>query len=644
MLLGWSGNTMADDYLKKITAGPWSGGSIDNSGNGKADFCQLGAENDAGFNILMIWAQPGLIMAIIDRDMHLKKGKYYPAEISIDPVWQGNSRFKATSSTALTLAVFNNKKIIRALKQGSKMTIIANGAGRWRTPLRGSSKAISTLKSCYRTEVEGKPLLVAKKALRPATKPTSRPKAPVARPMGILLMPEKHNFAPGQKITLAFSGFPARGQDWIALSSVSHKADQYFDMVMLEGRPHSGSHSFNGLPAGNYELRAYTNWPDGGYKIATKASISVAKASAMPKAPIPLTSLDNPVSPAQSSVSIKDANSISETEPVDDLEDEPEEEAPIETSMDMAQQAPLKDKAPAGVKRPRTVISNPDLAQIPVSIQIPQDQLPPVIAPDAPRGLGVEIPAIDSWPYYDFGGKGVDEVSSLLNLPKNLCQVGHHKNWQCEDQGKSKFTITQYSDDNKHAKKLVMVFGSKGLGNVIKLTKDGNKNLLITFNSYEKRQVQQVSYRKIIEGRMFGVPDGLTYTYRKGIAESIKEMRPKKEGAHMSHQSHGKEISVDLNNTSPNLNGFRKDHGVYDNGRRTGTWKFYRDGKLTLIENYDHGKLNGIKVRYKNGIIISVSGYRNNENYYQIEYRNGKLHSWKSKENGKWPDAYTYMK
>ncbi len=48
-------SVLADDYLKVLTSGSWSGGSIDNTGNGKADFCQLNAGSDAGFTILLIW-------------------------------------------------------------------------------------------------------------------------------------------------------------------------------------------------------------------------------------------------------------------------------------------------------------------------------------------------------------------------------------------------------------------------------------------------------------------------------------------------------------------------------------------------------------------------------------------------------------
>lgn len=121
--------------------------------------------------------------------------------------------------------------------------------------------------------------LVAKKK-KPA------PIAPVQTKPQISLSPGQAAFAPGQKIQVSFSGLPATGQDWIALSAVGHKPDEYFDMKMLEGRPKTGTHSFTGLPQGDYEVRVYTNWPDGGYTVAAKTGIRVAKAPAPPKQPV----------------------------------------------------------------------------------------------------------------------------------------------------------------------------------------------------------------------------------------------------------------------------------------------------------------------------------------------------------------------
>ncbi len=287
----YSVSVLADDYLKVLNSGSWSGGSIDNTGNGKADFCQLNAGSDAGFTILLIWAEPGLLMAVVDDDLNLSKGQLYPAEISIDPVWSGRSSLKATSSSVLVLKIFKNKKIINALKRGSTLSINVEDAGRWQAPLQGSSRAITKLKSCYHTEVEGRSPYVAKKSPRPKPIKKSIPKPAVELPAAISLMPDKSTFTPDQKISISFSGLPAKGQDWLALSAVSHQSNEYFDTIMLKGKPKSGRHGFIALPEGEYEVRAYTNWPDGAYKIAAKTSVLVAQAHAAPKPPIAPVSL-----------------------------------------------------------------------------------------------------------------------------------------------------------------------------------------------------------------------------------------------------------------------------------------------------------------------------------------------------------------
>ncbi len=120
----------------------------------------------------------------------------------------------------------------------------------------------------------------------------------------ISINPGKSIFEPGQNIMVTFSGLPAKGQDWLAISDINHKSDEYFDLVMLEGKPKSGTHSFSGLPEGNYEIRVYTNWPDGGYHIAAKIPIKVAKAKVIPKPSTPVvTKQQKTVPPSKKTIS-----------------------------------------------------------------------------------------------------------------------------------------------------------------------------------------------------------------------------------------------------------------------------------------------------------------------------------------------------
>ncbi len=148
----------------------------------------------------------------------------------------------------------------------------------------------STASGAAKKVIKQKPAPLVAKEKKPA------PIAPVQTKSQISLSPGQTAFAPGQKIQVSFSGLPATGQDWIALSAVGHKPDEYFDMKMLEGRPKTGTHSFTGLPEGDYEVRVYTNWPDGGYTVAAKTGIRVAKAPVPPKQPVaPMAAPKSPV-------------------------------------------------------------------------------------------------------------------------------------------------------------------------------------------------------------------------------------------------------------------------------------------------------------------------------------------------------------
>ncbi len=93
-------------------------------------------------------------------------------------------------------------------------------------------------------------------------------------------------FAPGARIEVTFDGLSGRGQDWLAIAGVDQGPKQYFDMVMLDGSPTSGRHSFRALPEGDYVVRLYLDWPNGAYRIAAQDRVSVRKTK--PAAPQPV--------------------------------------------------------------------------------------------------------------------------------------------------------------------------------------------------------------------------------------------------------------------------------------------------------------------------------------------------------------------
>jgi len=98
---------------------------------------------------------------------------------------------------------------------------------------------------------------------------------PVPVPVKVKVWPGKPVFSPTEAVTIGYAGLPGKGQDWLAIASPDHAPDQYFDFVMLEGRPKQGRHVFKLLPPGRYQVRVYADWPEAGYAIAAKVDVTV---------------------------------------------------------------------------------------------------------------------------------------------------------------------------------------------------------------------------------------------------------------------------------------------------------------------------------------------------------------------------------
>ena len=70
---------------------------------------------------------------------------------------------------------------------------------------------------------------------------------------------DKTTYQLNEPITVTFTGMSGATTDWIALANASDPDDTYLAYADTLGAV-SGSHTFSGLPAGNYELRAYFDW------------------------------------------------------------------------------------------------------------------------------------------------------------------------------------------------------------------------------------------------------------------------------------------------------------------------------------------------------------------------------------------------
>jgi len=106
----------------------------------------------------------------------------------------------------------------------------------------------------------------------------------------ILLKTDKASYSPGEPIKVNFSGFPGNKQDWISIAYPYYQPNQSLQWQYTQGRT-QGTISFKGLPAGDYEVRAYLNWPEGKYTIKARTPFKVTKTNTTP---FPQDNIGNP--------------------------------------------------------------------------------------------------------------------------------------------------------------------------------------------------------------------------------------------------------------------------------------------------------------------------------------------------------------
>ncbi len=144
----------------------------------------------------------------------------------------------------------------------------------------------------------------------PVVKQQPAKEMPIAQlpsvPTGPAVGPTQPTFKPDESVEVQFSGLPAAGQDWLAISGKGQGPKQYFDFIMLKNRPQDGVHRFRPLPVGEYEVRLYTNWPNGGYKIVASSKVTVASLPAQPQPvqPLPTNALPSAPQPAAPVVAV----------------------------------------------------------------------------------------------------------------------------------------------------------------------------------------------------------------------------------------------------------------------------------------------------------------------------------------------------
>jgi hypothetical protein len=98
--------------------------------------------------------------------------------------------------------------------------------------------------------------------------------SPPPNPANSLVRTQKTVYSSNEAIVVEFSGFPGSKTDWITIARVGAPDDSYLSWSYTDG-VRTGTHSFNALNPGEYEVRAYFNWSAGGYNVQGRYRFTV---------------------------------------------------------------------------------------------------------------------------------------------------------------------------------------------------------------------------------------------------------------------------------------------------------------------------------------------------------------------------------
>lgn len=85
---------------------------------------------------------------------------------------------------------------------------------------------------------------------------------------------QKRVYAPNEPIVIEYRGLPGNAQDWIAVVKRGDPDNTHGEWAYTEGK-RTGTWNVRGLPAGEYEVRVYFDWPTGSYTVQSRAPFTV---------------------------------------------------------------------------------------------------------------------------------------------------------------------------------------------------------------------------------------------------------------------------------------------------------------------------------------------------------------------------------
>lgn len=88
----------------------------------------------------------------------------------------------------------------------------------------------------------------------------------------------KASYAPNEAIHIEYTGFPGNRQDWLTLVKKDAPPNTYGEWFYTGGKK-AGSYQFKGLAEGEYQVRAYFDWPSGGFAVRTQLPVVVSVAA-----------------------------------------------------------------------------------------------------------------------------------------------------------------------------------------------------------------------------------------------------------------------------------------------------------------------------------------------------------------------------
>ena len=83
----------------------------------------------------------------------------------------------------------------------------------------------------------------------------------------------KQIYSPVEPILVDFAGFPGNSGDWITVVPKFTAEGKYAEWFWTDGKK-NGRLTFKALPEGEYEVRAFFNWPAGGFVVRARHTFS----------------------------------------------------------------------------------------------------------------------------------------------------------------------------------------------------------------------------------------------------------------------------------------------------------------------------------------------------------------------------------